>query len=216
MKYDLVIFDLDGTLLDTLSDLKNAVNCALARFDLPPHTREEVRLFVGDGVVKLLTRALPEGSAPETIARAVAAFKDSYDAHMDVETKPYPGITNMLQALNAAGVKVGINSNKYDTAVKSICARHFGDLYFMAVGESPASGKKPDPAGALSILASSGADPARTLYVGDSAVDLETARNAGLDSAWVSWGFRRREEMGDLGCALAFDSAPSLLGHILN
>ncbi|MGI6239327.1 MAG: HAD family hydrolase [Christensenellales bacterium] len=216
MRYDLVIFDLDGTLLDTLGDLRNAANHALANADAAPRTREEVRAAIGDGLKMLLSRVLPADASDAEIERALQDFKDHYGEHMTAETKPYPGILPMLERLRDAGIAIAVHSNKYDAAVQSLCMEFFPNLYFRAVGESAQTPKKPDPAGTNAILAVSGHDRARTLFVGDSAVDLQTAKNAGVDAAWVSWGFRTRAEMGDIGNAPTFDRADALLEYLLN
>ncbi len=215
MKYDLVIFDLDGTLLDTLDDLKNAVNAALAGHGAPARTREQVRMAIGDGLRMLLTRSLPTGAPDAEIAEAIADFKAFYDSNIDVETKPYPGVANLLAALMDAGIRIGVNSNKYDEAVKALCESHFYGFYGRAFGESAETPKKPSPVAAARIMKELGVAPNRTLYVGDSAVDLETAKNAGIAAAWVSWGFRTRDEIGDLGAVPAFDTADALRTYIL-
>lgn len=215
MRYSLVIFDLDGTLLDTLDDIKNAVNYALRSQGMPVRTREQVRMAVGNGVEKLMARALPPDATGEAKAEAVRAFKAYYEAPPIVETRPYPGVMALLRKLNAAGIQIAINSNKYDGAVQTLCRAHFPGLYVRAMGESPQNPKKPSPAAVNRLIAELKIAPARALYVGDTAVDLETAKNAGIDAAWVSWGFRTREEMGDLGKAPAFGTAEDLLAHIL-
>jgi phosphoglycolate phosphatase len=215
MQYDLVIFDLDGTLLDTLDDLKNAVNAALALRGAPARTREQVRAAIGDGLRMLLTRSLPARAPDAEISETIADFKAFYDSHIDVETTPYPGIVGLLVALTDAGVKICVNSNKYDAAVKALCESHFYGFYERAFGESAETPKKPSPAAAARIMKEVGVTPRRTLYVGDSAVDLETAKNAGIAAAWVSWGFRTRDEIGDLGGIPAFDTAGALQAYIL-
>jgi phosphoglycolate phosphatase len=215
MKYDLVIFDLDGTLLNTLDDLKSAVNFAIAKRGCPPRTREEVRRAIGDGARNLTARSLPAGTADSEIAEAVLDFKAFYDSHIDVETRPYPGAIDLLKKLNGVGVRIGINSNKYDAAVKALCEGHFHGLYDHALGESPETPKKPSPVAANRIIEELGVEKNRALYVGDSAVDLETAKNAGLAAAWVSWGFRTRDEIGKLGDVPAFDNAEELCAYIL-
>ena len=198
MKYGCVIFDLDGTLLNTLDDLKNAVNAALAKRGYAPRTQEEVRLFVGNGVAKLIERAVPEGTSAEEAAAILADFREYYNAHLNVETHPYAGIAALLGKLRAAGVKVGVNSNKYDAAVQLLMNDHFPGLFDKAVGESAAVPKKPSPIGVETLLKALGADAESAVYVGDSGVDEQTAKNAGLPFIWVSWGFRKAEEMPEL------------------
>lgn len=215
MRYKAVIFDLDGTLLDTLGDLRNALNFALKKRGLPERTTDEVRRFIGNGARSLIVRSLPSGASEEEIASAISQFKEYYNAHLNVESTAYPGIKDMLSALNEAGIKVGINSNKYDLAVKNLCEHHFHGLYLCAVGESSERPRKPDPAAALLIASDFGCRPDEMLYIGDSNVDIRTAKNAGMTPVWVSWGFRSKEDMGDEIPQLCFDDARSLAEFII-
>lgn len=216
MKYKLVIFDLDGTVLDTLGDLANAVNAALEMHAFPTHSFEQVRVMVGNGVANLIRRATPEGTTDEKCAEVLADFKAYYREHVNDITKPYDGILPLLNALKAAGVKVGINSNKYDAALQNLCHIHFEGLYDYAVGESEVTPRKPDPTAAKRIMEAVGAKPEETIYIGDSNVDLNTAANAGVDNAWVSWGFRRRNEMDGCEITNAFDTAEELQAFLLS
>ena len=215
MKYKLVIFDLDGTVLDTIQDLANAVNFALEKHGYPCHSVEKVRAMVGNGVANLITRALPAGTGAETHAAVLADFKARYREHMNDCTRPYDGVTDLLRSLKYAGVKVGINSNKYDGALQNLCHLHFEGLYDYAVGESEVTPKKPDPAAAWRIMQTVNAEKSETIYIGDSNVDLDTARNAGIDSAWVSWGFRRADEMQGCDIPVAFDRVADLKAFLL-
>ena len=215
MKYDLIIFDLDGTLLDTLDDLAAAANHALSAFGFPARTRDEVRRFVGNGVAKLIERAVPEGTPDDVCARVLAEFRSFYSGHLDVHTRPYEGITELLEALRAAGIRIAVNSNKPDAASKALIERHFGKLVDRVQGETAGVPKKPAPDGAQAVMAALDATPARTLYVGDGDADLMTAENAGLDCAWVSWGFRTARELAGLKIPRAFDSAQALGDFIL-
>ena len=198
MKYTCAIFDLDGTLLNTLDDLKNAVNAALAKRGYPARTLDEVRLFVGNGVARLIERAVPEGTSAAETAAILADFRDYYNAHINVETHPYAGVAALLGKLRAAGVKIGVNSNKYDAAVQLLMNDHFPGLFDKAVGESETVPKKPSPIGVETLLKALDADAESAVYIGDSGVDEQTAKNAGLPFIWVSWGFRRKEELPDL------------------
>lgn len=207
MKYACAIFDLDGTLLNTLDDLKNAVNAALEGHGFAPRTLEEVRLFVGNGVAKLVERAVPEGTCAETVAAIIEDFRAYYNAHINVETHPYAGIAALLGKLRAAGVKVGVNSNKYDAAVQLLMNDHFPGLFDKAVGESETVPKKPSPIGVETLLKALGADAESAVYIGDSGVDEQTAKNAGLPFIWVSWGFRRASELPELPQSRADDAA---------
>lgn len=216
MKYDLVIFDLDGTTLNTLEDLADACNHALALNGFPTHDLEKIRTSVGSGVARLIDLTVPDGTTPEIRAKVLAEFKAYYASHVNVKTAPYPGITAMLCALKNAGVRVATNSNKFDAAVQTLSLTHFGDLVSMALGERSDIPKKPSPEGVYRIMNALSASKERTLFVGDSNIDLLTAQNAGIDCAWVSWGFRSREELGDLEIPHAFDSAQELAEFILS
>lgn len=216
MKYELVIFDLDGTILNTLGDLAGAVNHALSAHGFPTHDVEDIRRFIGNGVSNLMRRALPAGTSDATHAEVLTEFKAYYREHMNDLTRPYDGIIDLLGALRAAGVKVGINSNKFDAALQNLCHIHFSGWYDMAMGECETTPRKPDPTAARRIMAALGAVPERSIYVGDSAVDIETARNAGMDAAWVGWGFRTRAEMADIDLPNAFDSVNALKDFLLS
>lgn len=215
MRYKLVIFDLDGTVLDTLHDLAAAVNAAMEMHGYPTHSVEEVRIMVGNGVANLIRRAVPQGTSEEDTAATLADFKAYYRDHINVHTRPYEGITDLLAALRQAGVKVGINSNKFDAALQSLCRIHFPGLYDIAAGECESTPKKPDPTAAMRIMAAVGVDKEDTIYIGDSGVDLDTAKNAGVDGAWVSWGFRRIEDMSAYTIPHAFASAEQLKAFLL-
>ena len=215
MKYKLVIFDLDGTVLDTLGDLANAVNAALEMHAFPTHTIEKVRTMIGNGVANLIMRATPEGTSEEKRAQVLVDFKAYYREHVNDVTRPYDGILTLMKALKDAGVKVGINSNKYDAALQNLCRIHFDGLYDYAVGESEVTPRKPDPIAAKRIMEAMGVAPEETIYIGDSNVDLNTAANAGIASAWVSWGFRKRSEMEGCEITNAFNTAGELQAFLL-
>lgn len=188
--YRTAVFDLDGTLLDTLEDLTAAVNAALARMGWPARSRDEVRQFVGSGVERLIRRAVPAGAGEGETLLCLAVFREFYAAHMADHTAPYPGILPMLRSLRERGIAAAVVSNKFDAAVKGLCADWFPGLIGAAAGESDTAPKKPDPAMVLRALRDLGADPAGAVYVGDSDVDIQTARNAGLPCLSVTWGFR--------------------------
>ena len=215
MKYDLVIFDLDGTLLNTLADLADATNRALLEAGFPTRSKEEVRRFVGNGVARLIARAVPEGTDDSTVQAVLARFKAIYTENVNVRTKPYPGIHALLRALKAAGIQTAVNSNKVDNATQLLCQAHFGDEIALALGERQGIPKKPAPDGARYIMQALGVEPSKTLYVGDGDADILTAQNAGLDCAWVSWGFRRREELQGLHMPKAFETAEALEQYIM-
>lgn len=212
-RYDTIIFDLDGTLLDTLDDLMDAVNHALGRMGYPPRSREEIREFVGNGVTLLIQRAVPAGTTPEDTEKTLALFKDFYALHMGEKTAVYPGILELLKALRERGYKLAVVSNKFDAAVKTLAEEYFPSLLHTAAGENEAAGvpKKPDPAMVFQVLDSLGATPERAVYVGDSDVDLQTAANAGLPCISVTWGFRDREFLKGHGATVFADTPADIL-----
>ena len=205
-----VLFDLDGTLLDTLDDLAASVNHMLTTFGYPARSREFVRQAVGNGVRNLIVRSLPEGEDAARVDECLAAFRAHYSEHLDERTKPYPGVIEMLEALKASGVAAGVVSNKYDGAVAALCKRHFGDLVTVAIGERPGMGRKPNPDSALLAMRLMGAEKETTVYAGDSDVDVETAHNAGLKCVGVSWGFRPRESLVQAGADAVIDEVSAL------
>lgn len=213
LHYDTIIFDLDGTLLDTLDDLMDAVNHALGEMGDPLRSRGEVQAFVGNGVAKLMERAVPAGTDPAHTARALDIFKAYYARHSKDKTAPYPGILETLEALRTKGCKLAVVSNKFDAAVKDLARDYFPGLMDLAAGENEAGGvpKKPDPTMVLQTMAALGAGPERAVYVGDSDVDLETAKNAGLPCISVTWGFRDRGFLLAHGATVFADSPGDLL-----
>ncbi len=210
--YTAVIFDLDGTLLDTLDDLADAVNHALTAFGLPCRTRDEVRRFVGNGVAKLIERAVPDGYPAEKTQAALSAFKTHYAAHCRDKTAPYEGIISLLTELRAQGVRTAIVSNKFDDAAKALSAHYFGDLMEVAIGEREAEGirKKPAPDTLLMAMKALGVLPEETVYVGDSDTDILTARAAGVSCVSVTWGFRDREFLLSHGATQLIDTPDEL------
>ncbi len=210
--YQTVIFDLDGTLLDTLDDLRCAVNTALAAFGYPPRTREEIRRFVGNGVEWLMARALPDGRSNPDYPACLAHFKEFYAAHCEVHTRPYDGLIDLLADLRTAGIKTAIVSNKFDAGVKQLNRLYFGALIPVAVGEHEADGvmRKPAPDTVFEAMRQLNADPATTVYVGDSDVDIQTARNADIPCISVSWGFRTAEELAAIGAHPVAENAAAL------
>ena len=215
MKYELVIFDLDGTVLYTLQDLANSVNYAVDSMGYPKHSLEAVRCFVGNGVANLIWRALPKDVPESEYKETLRRFKQHYRENINVTTKPYPGITEMLGKLREKGIRVGINSNKFDAALRSLCEIHFPALCDYVMGECETTPKKPDPTAAKRMMEMAGVAPEKTIYIGDSDVDLRTARNAGTDEAWVGWGFRKKAELGELQPARCFDTVEELCAFLL-
>ena len=188
--YQTVIFDLDGTLLDTLQDLADSTNYALSVHRMPARTLEEVRTFVGNGVGRLIHLAVPEGTPAVEEAACLADFRAHYLLNMENKTAPYPGVPALLEHLQAAGIRTAVVSNKFDGAVKGLCQNYFGDRLPVAIGESQGVARKPAPDTVFRALAELEAEPAGAVYVGDSDVDIATAQNAGLPCISVSWGFR--------------------------
>ena len=212
MSYQTYIFDLDGTLLDTLGDLAASVNYAMRTHGMPEHTVDEVRCFVGNGVRRLMERAVPVGTAHPVFEAAFATFRRHYMEHSLDTTRPYEGIPEMLYELKRRGRHTAVVSNKFDTATKELCRHFFADTIDVAVGEHEAEGirKKPAPDTVLQALSQLGVGQEGTVYVGDSDVDILTARNSGLPCISVLWGFRNREFLLAHG-AETFVSQPSEL-----
>lgn len=214
MKYQGILFDLDGTLLDTLGDLADAVNAALAKHGFPLRTEDEVRSFVGNGIGKLIARAVPAGTDEQTVAACLADFRAYYAEHMNVRTKPYEGILDLLVWLKSEGIPVGVVSNKIDFAAKALCGAYFGNLIGAVVGECEGLRRKPAPdtvERALTLLGLSAAD---CVYVGDSDVDILTAANAGMPCISVDWGFRPREHLLAAGATTICSTVAELQSNL--
>ena len=210
MRYQTVLFDLDGTLLDTLEDLADAVNVILVRHRCPQRTLDEVRTFVGNGLGMLMRRALPAQYSQMVSDLCAEELRTYYTAHSRIKTQPYQGITELLQALKAAGVRVSVVSNKADEAVGGLCEAYFPGLVDVAVGETPGRRPKPAPDAVELALERLQADPSAAVYIGDSQVDVATAKAAGLPCIAVTWGFRSRQELLDAGAETLADSADAL------
>lgn len=208
---DTVIFDMDGTLLDTLEDLRDAVNEGLSVKGYPPRSLSEIRQFVGNGVGVLLRKAVPEGTSEKDMEVCLEAFKAHYAKHWQDKTKPYEGILKLLEDLRASGKKTAVISNKYDEAVVQLCKDYFPGLFDAARGERAGVPRKPAPDGIYSILEELGAAKEQAVYVGDSEVDMETAKNAGLVSVGVTWGFRDRELLEEKRANYIIESPAQLL-----
>ena len=192
MSYKTVLFDLDGTLLDTLRDLRSSMNRALEGFSFPTHTLDTVRSYVGNGMKLFADRAVPKGTDAATTAAVLDAFRADYAEHYADETAPYDGILALLKELKARGINTAIVSNKGDFAVQLLAKRYFDDLVTLSRGEREGTPKKPAPDMVYAVMEELSADPASTLFVGDSEVDCDTAVNADLDVVLVDWGFRDR------------------------
>lgn len=206
-----VIFDLDGTLLNTLDDLRNGVNIVLRKRGYPERTLDEIRRFVGNGVKKLVERALPEGKSEEEKAACLAEFKEAYNQCMAEKTAPFDGICELLKALKAKDIHVAVLSNKHDAAAKALCESYFGSLVDFTLGERPGVPTKPAPDAVFDHLKHFGSAKAETLYVGDTDVDMQTAKAAGLYAVGVSWGFRDKDVIARGGADIIIDSPMELL-----
>jgi haloacid dehalogenase superfamily, subfamily IA, variant 3 with third motif having DD or ED/haloacid dehalogenase superfamily, subfamily IA, variant 1 with third motif having Dx(3-4)D or Dx(3-4)E len=214
MKYDVVIFDMDGTILDTLDDLAGSLNTALEQNGLPRRTRGEVRRFVGNGIRKLVERGVPAGTNLPTIDKVHADFTENYRVHCADMTRPYDGITDLIRMLKRNGTRAAVVSNKADYAVQALCARYFDGLFDLTVGEREGIRKKPAPDAIDQILKTLGCDSGRAVYVGDSEVDIETARNADVPCISVDWGFRDRASLVKSGANIIVSNTKELQAQL--
>lgn len=201
------IFDLDGTLLDTLSDLATSVNYALAHNNMPVRTTDEVRAFVGNGVENLILRAVPQDTPPAVATEVLDTFRKYYIQHSEDSTMPYPGIISLLEQLKQRGIKTAVVSNKFHAATQALCNRYFGSLIDVAVGEGNGIRRKPEPDGVIEVMRQLGATAEESVYIGDSDVDILTAKNANISCVSVLWGFRDVEFLQCNG-AMCFVSEP--------
>lgn len=195
MKYNTYIFDLDGTLLDTLQDLANAVNHAMREMNYPERTVDEVRRFIGNGIRMLIKRAAPQDISVEDYEKTLAVFTAYYLDHIADFTKPYDGIAEVIETLKSKGCKVAVVSNKADEAAKKVVKDYFGDIFDMVVGKMDRFPSKPEPDSVLYVIETLGADKDKCIYSGDSEVDVQTAHNAGLPCVGVTWGNRDVSEL---------------------
>lgn len=200
--YKVAVFDMDGTILDTLEDLKDSVNYALAECGYPQRTYDEVRGFVGNGIRKLIERAVPKGTESAEIDRVHEVFTGYYKVHCADKTKAYDGIKPLIEKLRANGIKTAVVSNKADYGVQELCKQYFDGLFDYAVGEREGIRRKPAPDSVNEALRALGMDKSEAVYIGDSDVDFETAVNAGLPCISVLWGFRDEEFLREKGAEL--------------
>lgn len=214
--YDLAIFDMDGTILNSIEDLMNSLNYGLECCGLPMRTLEEVTRFVGNGSRRLMESGVPQGTPAEVIDRVHRIFKEHYAIHYNDTTKPYEGILQLLEDLQAAECKTAVLSNKMEDAVKKLEASHFEGLFDEARGERPGVARKPAPDGIEGILQDLGVVKERTVYIGDSEVDLETAHHAGVDCLIVGWGFRSPEFLKERGAKEVLESPSQILKRIVS
>lgn len=212
----LLIFDLDGTLLDTIGDLATSTNYALTLCGFPTHETPAYRFFIGNGINNLFEKALPEGSkTPENILMVRQLFLEYYGAHNSELTVPYSGITELLQSLQNKGIKLAVASNKYHKATEILIQHFFPEIRFTAVfGQREGVPTKPDPTIIQDILSITKVDKNEVLYIGDSGVDMQTAQNACIDAVGVTWGFRPRAELEEFSPKYFVDKPLEILGIV--
>ncbi len=215
MRYKAALFDLDGTVLDTLEDLADATNTVLTAHGYPTHTVDAVRSFVGNGIGNLIRRALPEGTDEAKIHTVLGDFKKYYAEHCADKTKPYDGVLEMLQTLRAAGIQTAVVSNKADFAVKALADHYFAGLFDVAVGEREGVARKPAPDSVFEVMRDLGVISAECVYIGDSDVDVLTAKNTDIDGIFVTWGFRSADCLRQSGATVIVNSVSELTERIL-
>jgi len=213
-KYNTIIWDMDGTLLDTLDDLTDSVNEALKEFGLPIRTRSEIRGFVGNGVLRLVELSVPGGKQHNQFEAIFSFFKSHYATNCRNKTKPYDGLVDLVNELKSHGYRMAIVSNKIDSAVKELAEIYFKDSIEVAIGDSEGLRRKPYPDKVIAALSLMDANQESTVYIGDTEVDIATAENSGIDYICVSWGFRDRQDLQAAGARLIVD-APNELARVL-
>lgn len=214
MKFNTAIFDLDGTILDTLADLRDSVNFTLEKNGLPTRSTEEIRAFVGNGIRLLIERAVPENTESDVTDKCFLDFKEHYKINSANSTKPYDGVTSVLKELKSKGVKLAVVSNKADFAVQGLMESYFPNLFDYAVGEREGVRRKPCPDSVFEVFKKLSADKNSTVYIGDSEVDVETAKNAGLPCIAVTWGFRDKNVL-EAACPEYIIDKPSEITEII-
>ncbi len=209
--YQFILFDLDGTLLNTLEDLTSAVNYAMRTFSLKEHTQEEVRSYIGNGIRELISRSIGAADAP--FEEVLQAFREYYQDHGVDATKPYDGVLELLKTLQSQGKYCVVLSNKVHAATQRLCKHYFGDLISLAVGERESEGirKKPAPDAVYAVMRELGANAENTVYIGDSEVDIQTACNAAIPCVSVTWGFKDKEFLLQNGATVIADTPEELL-----
>lgn len=214
--YKLVAFDLDGTILNTLDDLCDSVNYVLKEFNFPTRTLDEVRKFVGNGVLKLIERAVPTNTSEEVILQVFNRFSKYYLTHSNIKTAPYDGVIDLLKELKNRGIKIAVVSNKIHPAVVSLSEYYFPGLVDFALGDDPIRPKKPNPEMLEYALEQLNVTKEETIYVGDSEVDIETAVNTGVNYISVDWGFKTKEFLIEHGSVDIASTMNELLEKIIN
>ncbi|MCD8231591.1 MAG: HAD-IA family hydrolase [Clostridiales bacterium] len=214
MRYKLMIFDMDGTILDTLEDLTDSLNYALKKSGMSERSLSEVREFVGNGIRKLIERAVPANTPIDKVNRVTADFSENYRQNCANKTRPYDGIPKVLSSLRVRGVQTAVVSNKVDFAVQQLCVQYFDGLFDLAVGERESVRKKPAPDAIYAVLEHFGLEKKDALYIGDSEVDIQTAANAGMDCICVGWGFREEDFLFRNGAAVVLKRPDEILGYV--
>ena len=211
-----IVFDLDGTLLNTLDDLKDSTNFALQSCGFPERSYDEVRRFVGNGIRKLIERAVPAGATPEKTQECYEAFCEHYKHNMENKTAEYDGISDMLKALYEAGYKMAIVTNKADFAAQALCGDLFGKYIKTVVGSVDGRPNKPAPDGVYYALSKMGVTKDEAVFIGDSDVDMQTAKNAGMDAIGVLWGFREIADLQKVGVKTTVTNTQELKNLLLS
>ena len=213
-KYNKIIWDLDGTLLDTLDDLTDSTNAALTAFHLPTRTRSEIRSYLGNGMMRLVERSVPDGKQHPQFREIYSFFESHYAKNSRNKTKPFDGLEKVLPQLKGLGYRMAIVSNKADYLVKELAELYYHDTIQIAIGEAAGIRRKPYPDTALEAMRLLGAEKATTVYIGDSEVDIATARNAGIDCLSVAWGFRDKTDLQASGAKHIVDTPEDLLKYL--
>ena len=219
MKYSLAVFDMDGTILNTLDDMTDSLNEILGRYKLPLHTVEEVRFMVGNGIPKLIERAISDGRNHPDFEKILAEFIEWYGEHRAIKTAPYDGIIDCIKRLRAAGLKIAVNTNKVESAAVDLCNDYFPGLFDIISGSRPGMPPKPAPDGIYEILKRAQMDGKsegqRAVFIGDSDVDMQTGMNAGLDVIGVDWGFRGKKFLEEHGAKVIMMNAAELSEYLV-
>ncbi len=213
-KYNTVIFDLDGTLLNTLDDLCDSTNFALSQYGYPKRTLAEVRSFVGNGIGVLIEKALPGGRTNLEYGQVLDAFKAHYAVNCNNRTRAYDGVNELLHNLKRSGYKLAVVSNKLESAVKELCKRYFADTISIAIGETEKVRRKPAPDEVYEAMKLLGSQKEGTVYIGDSEVDILTAKNSGIDIISVSWGFREENVLLEAGAKIVINTPMDIFEYV--
>lgn len=215
MKYSLAVFDMDGTILNTIDDLGGCCNVILEKHGYPTHTIEEYKYFVGNGIPKLIERALPAGTVPEIHKKILAEYIEYYSLHSADKTAPYDGIVECIKKLRAAGVKVAVNTNKVQAAAEVLCKKYFPGCFDIIAGFKDGIPPKPAPDGINAILKSEKIERENACYIGDSDVDFLCGKNSGLDFVGVDWGFRGEKFLREHGAKTVVKTADELFNVLI-